>query len=181
MSESPFEGRLIRLRARELEDEPLLHQWFNDPEVTEHLTLRYPLSHKAQKEYIEKASDNGYMNANFAIDTLAEGKLIGGCELDITQPENRSAILGIAVGDKTYWGGGYGTDTMVTLCRFGFEMMNLHRIELDVYAANLRARHVYEKIGFKLEVTKRQAVYKFGQYLDVHVMGLLEGELRTGN
>jgi RimJ/RimL family protein N-acetyltransferase len=66
---------------------------------------------------------------------------------------------------------------MRTLCRFGFESMSLHRIQLDVYAGNDRARHVYEKIGFRLEVTKRQAIYKFGRYLDVHIMGLLEGEL----
>ncbi len=178
MIDSPFEGRLIRLRAREPEDEPLLYQWFNDPEVTEHLTLRYPLSHKAQKEYIESVADIGYNNANFAIETL-EGQLIGGCELSNASPENRHAILGIAIGDKAFWDGGYGTDAMRTLCRFGFEIMNLHRIELEVYANNERARHVYEKLGFRVEATKRQAVYKFGSYQDVHIMGLLEGELRT--
>ena len=179
MSDSLFEGRLIRLRARELEDAPLLYEWFNDPEVTEHLSLRYPLSHKRPREFIEKASDVGYGAASFAIETLA-GELIGGCDLDSTSPENRSASLGIAIGDKAYWDGGYGTDAMRTLCRFGFEMMNLHRIELEVYGNNHRARHVYEKVGFTLEVTKRQGTYKFGQYHDVHIMGLLEGELRMG-
>ena len=177
MSDSPFEGSLIRLRAREPEDEVMNHEWFNDPEVTEHLSLRYPISHKSGREFIEGASTAGYNRASFAIVTLAEGKLIGGCDLDSTSPENRSASLGIAIGDKAYWDGGYGTDAMRTLCRFGFDMMNLHRIELEVYAGNDRARHVYEKIGFKLEVTKRKALYKFGEYRDVHVMGLREGEL----
>lgn len=37
---SPFEGRLVRLRAREPEDAPLLYRWFNDPEVTEFLAMR---------------------------------------------------------------------------------------------------------------------------------------------
>lgn len=178
MSDSPFEGKLIRIRGREAEDEPLLYRWFNDPEVTEHLALRYPLSHKTEREFIERMKDVGYQNANFAIETLAEGKLIGGCGFEKFRPENRTQVLGIAIGDKEYWDGGYGSDAMRTLCRFGFEMMNLHRIELDVYGGNDRARHVYEKIGFRLEVTKREAVYKFGVYHDVHVMGLLEGELR---
>ena len=57
-------------------------------------------------------------------------------------------------------------------------MMNLHRIQLDVYGGNLRAIHVYEKVGFRREATKRQAVYKRGRYHDIHVMGLLEGELK---
>jgi RimJ/RimL family protein N-acetyltransferase len=178
MSESPFQGSLIRLRAREPEDEVMNHEWFNDPEVTEHLSLRYPISHHGGRAFIEGASTVGYERASFAIVTLADDRLIGGCDLDNTSAENRSASLGIAIGDKAYWDGGYGTDAMRTLCRFGFEMMNLHRIELEVYAGNDRARHVYEKIGFRLEVTKRKALYKFGEYHDVHMMGLLEGELR---
>ena len=36
---------------------------------------------------------------------------------------------------------------------------------------------VYEKLGFRLEATRRQAIYNRGAYRDVHVMGLLENEL----
>lgn len=174
---SPFEGRLVRLRAREPEDEPLLHTWFNDPDVTEYLALRYPLSHHGEREFIERTSDVGYNNLSLSIETL-DGVLVGGCGLENVSPENRQATLGIAIGDKAYWDGGYGTDAMRVLCRFGFDMMNLHRIQLEVYEGNDRARHVYEKVGFQVEVRKRQAVYKHGRYLDVYLMGLLEGELR---
>ncbi|MBA4180397.1 MAG: RimJ/RimL family protein N-acetyltransferase [Anaerolinea sp.] len=176
--ESPFEGRLVRLRTREPEDEPLLYQWFNDPEVTEHLSLRYPLSHAQEKQFIESASSIGYNYASFGVETIAEGRLIGGVGLEHVSPENRSAVLGIAIGDKAFWNGGYGTDAMRVLSRFGFAMMNLHRIELEVYADNERAIHVYEKVGFQLEGTRREAVFKFGRYQDVLIMGLLEGELR---
>ena len=177
MTRNPFEGQLIRLRAREPEDEPLLYRWFNDPEVTEHLTIRYPLSHAQENAFIEGVSTISYVHASFGVETLAERRLIGGCGLEDTSPENRSGVLGIAIGDKTCWDGGYGTDTMRTLCRFGFQMMNLHRIELEVYAENARAIHVYEKLGFRLEATRRQAIYNRGAYRDVHVMGLLENEL----
>ena len=180
MEGSPYEGRLVALRAREPEDVPLLYEWFNDPEVTEFLSIRYPVSFRTEKEFVESVGEISYARAGFAITTLDGGKLIGGCDLVDTSPENRSAELGIAIGDKNYWDGGYGTDAMRTLCRFGFEMMNLHRIQLEVYDGNDRARHVYEKVGFKHEVTKRQAIYKLGQYRDVHIMGLLEGELRMG-
>ena len=43
---------------------------------------------------------------------------------------------------------------------------------------SLRAIHVYEKVGFRREATKRQAVYKLGRYHDIHVLGVLEGELK---
>ena len=175
---SPFEGNLIRLRAREPGDEPLLYAWFNDPEVTQHLTVRYPMSHAQETAFIAANGANGYAQVSFAVETLAERRLIGGVGLEDTSPENRSAVLGIAIGDKAYWDGGYGSDTMRTVCRFGFETMNLHRIELEVYVSNERAIHVYEKVGFRLEGRRRDAVYTRGAYQDVLVMGLLAGELR---
>ena len=177
---SPFEGKLVRLRAREPGDEPLLYRWFNDPEVTEHLTVRYPLSHAQEKAFIEGAAVS-YDRATFGVETIAEGKLIGGVLLEKASPENRRATLGIALGDKQFWNGGYGTDTMRVVCRFGFESMNLHRIDLEVYASNTRARRVYEKVGFRQEGVLREAVYKYGRYEDIVQMGLLEGELVLQN
>jgi RimJ/RimL family protein N-acetyltransferase len=177
MDYHPFQGRLVRLRAREPEDEPALFEWFNDPEVTDNLTTRYPMSHRQEREFIDRVGASGYHEASFAIETL-DGKLIGGCDLTPHRPENRSASLGIGIGEKSYWNGGYGTDAMRVLCRFGFEMMNLHRIELEVFARNERAIHVYEKVGFQVEGRRREAFFKYGAYRDIVVMGLLEGELR---
>jgi len=174
--DSLLEGKLVRLRARDPEDEPHLFQWFNDPEVTQYLTLRYPLSHAQEAEFIAKSASISYERASFAVETIAEKRLIGGVGLEHVSPENRGAVLGIAIGDKQFWDGGFGTDAMRVLCRFGFAMMNLHRIELEVFAENARAVHVYEKVGFRIEGTRRQASFKFGRYQDLHVMGLLEEE-----
>ncbi len=177
MVQSSFEGKLIRLRAREPGDEPLLFQWFNDADVTDFLSMRYPLSHAQEREFIDRGSEITYAHATFAVETLAGGKLIGGCDLRTAPPEDRRAELGIALGDKASWDGGYGTDTMQTLCRFGFSEMNLHRIELWVHAENARARHVYEKVGFREEGVRREAFFKHGKYRDMVLMSLLEGEL----
>lgn len=178
--QSSFEGKLIRLRAREPEDEPLLFQWFNDAEVTEFLSMRYPLSHVQEKEYVERTSAIAYSNASFAVETLSGGRLIGGGDLRTGPPEDRHAELGIALGDKASWDGGYGTDTMRTLCRVGFNEMNLHRIELWVFAENTRARHVYEKVGFREEGVRRDAFFRRGRYGDMVLMSLLETEFVEG-
>jgi RimJ/RimL family protein N-acetyltransferase len=175
---NPFEGDLIRLRAREPDDEPQLYEWFNDPEVTQFLSLRYPVSHAQERDFLARAGGISFGHASFAIETLTDSRMIGGCDLVDASAENRSATLGIAIGDKAYWDSGYGTDAMRTVCRFGFEMMNLNRIQLDVFAPNARAKRVYEKVGFRTEAVRREAVYLQGAYVDVHVMGLLAGELR---
>lgn len=176
--ESPWEGRLIRLRAHEPEDEPLLHRWFNDPEVTDNINTRYPVSHQFEREFLQRKDSVGYHDAGFAVETLADKRLIGRVGLHQAAPENRSASLGIVIGDKSFWDGGYGTDAMRVVCRFGFEMMNLHRIALEVFTQNARAAHVYEKVGFRLDGCRRKAIYRNGEYRDVLFMSLLEGELR---
>jgi RimJ/RimL family protein N-acetyltransferase len=178
MPYNPYCGELVRLRARDTSDEPLLHAWVNDPGVTEHLLIRYPMSHATEHEWIAANHQPGFANGGFAIETLEDGKLIGNCGLHQASPENRHAELGIFIGDRSYWGRGYGTDATRTLCRFGFEMMNLHRIELGVIEGNDRARAIYQRLGFVHEGTRRDAIYKAGRYRDIHIMSLLEGELR---
>jgi len=175
---SPFEGKLVRLRAWEPEDEPSIFRWINDPEVTEYLNARYPFSHSQERDWLVRAGTPGYGQASFAVETLGGARLIGSCGLNASTPENRSASLGIVIGEKDCWDGGYGTDTMRAVCRFGFEQMNLHRIELDVFVPNERARHVYEKIGFVTEGVRRHAHFQSGRYFDYVIMGLLDGELR---
>ena len=62
------------------------------------------------------------------------------------------------------------------MLQHGFETLNLHRIYLRVYSTNPRARRSYEKAGFVLEGTLREAVYRHGKYADIHVMSVLRSE-----
>jgi len=173
----PLQGELIRLRAREETDVDDFHRWMNDWETLKYLGGRYPRSKAFERKWLA-AGDPGFGNAQFIIETLAERRAIGWLGLHQAAPENRVASLGIAIGERDYLEGGYGTDAMRTACRFGFEMMNLHRIELDVYDWNPRAMRVYEKVGFQYEGTIRDGIFKAGRWNDLVCMGLLRGELR---
>ncbi|HEX6031409.1 MAG TPA: GNAT family protein [Tepidiformaceae bacterium] len=175
--QSPFEGRLVRLRAREETDLERFFRWLNDPEVTQYIELRYPVSVEQERQILAGAPPADYEGARFSIDTL-DGVHIGSCALRNSSAEDRSADLGITIGDKGYWNGGYGTDAMRVLCRFGFEHMNLHRIELHVFSDNPRAQRVYENVGFKVEGCLRDADYRYGHYRDVVVMGLLRDDFQ---
>jgi len=170
----------VRLRAFEPEDVPLMHTWLNDGEVQRFQGVRYPRSTAQVRKAIEEDNGPRYSHLSLAVVTLADGRLIGDVSLERGSPEDRSALIGITIGDKAIWDGGYGTDAMRTLCCVGFQMMNLHRIELHVFAENERARHVYKKIGFHEEGTMRQVLFKNGAYMDDVVMSMLEGELVEG-
>lgn len=85
----------------------------------------------AELDWIDCSKNVNYGNATFAVETIEDGRLIGGCDIRApTGPETRKGELGLMIGDKSVWGRGYGTDMVRTACRFGFDEMNLHRIEL---------------------------------------------------
>lgn len=173
-----YQGALVRLRAPEPRDAESFYEWFNDTEATAGLGVRYPVSMRTEREWVERGAVPSYAGAHFAVETH-EGRLLGTCGLyGTSSPENRSAELGVALVDKTQWGKGYGTDTVRTLCRFGFEEMNLHRIELLVFAQHTYAIRAYERAGFVREAVARQAHWGDGRYYDDVYMSLLEGELR---
>jgi RimJ/RimL family protein N-acetyltransferase len=172
-----IEGKLVNLRAREMTDLERMTRWVNDREVARFQMVRYPWSSAAEEAYIKEQTSKPipYGNVSLAIDTK-DGVHIGSCGLHAASAENRVAELGIMVGEKEFWSKGYGTDAVATLVRFGFEEMNLNRIELHVYAFNERAQKSYRKCGFVEEGRMRDAHYAEGAYSDVVVMGLLREE-----
>ena len=48
----------------------------------------------------------------------------------------RSAVLGIFIGDEAYRSNGYGTEAIKLLLEYGFKYLNLHSIRLDLLAVN---------------------------------------------
>ncbi|MGE3076991.1 MAG: GNAT family N-acetyltransferase [Dehalococcoidia bacterium] len=173
----PLEGELVRLRAVEESDAPVMYGWANDWETIKYLSATYPKTMQFEREWATKG-DPTYGQAQFIAETLAELRPIGWIGLHDATPEDRAAGLGIAIGDHSFLGGGYGTDMMRTICRYGFEMMNLNRIELTVYDWNPRAIHVYEKVGFKHEGVLREGIFRMGRWNNLVYMSLLRGELK---
>jgi RimJ/RimL family protein N-acetyltransferase len=173
-----IEGKLINLRPIDLSDAERYCGWMNDWEVTRFLRMRYQVPRLAEENWIRDHSSQpmGYVTGgNFAVESK-DGTHIGSVGFHYVNPENRKATLGIMIGDKRYWSKGYGTDVMLTLLRFGFDEMNLHRIDLGVDADNARAIACYRKCGFVEEGRLRQHLYKRGAHTDQIWMGLLREE-----
>jgi RimJ/RimL family protein N-acetyltransferase len=65
---------------------------------------------------------------------------------------------------------------MEVLLDFAFGELRLERVYLHVFDFNARAIHVYERVGFTLEATEREAYYRHGHHHDMHLMGILRHE-----
>lgn len=171
-------GKRLRFRAIEHSDLPRFQEWLNDPEVIEGLTHCIPLSYLDEERCFEKAMRAEPEERPLSIE-VRDGtvwKLIGNIGFMNMEWARRCAEFGIFIGDKSLWDKGYGTEAVELLLLHGFQTLNLSRIYLRVYSTNLRAKRSYEKAGFVLEGTLRQAVYRHGQYADIHIMSVLRPE-----
>ncbi len=174
-------GHNLRLRAAEQTDIPIFLRWINDPEVVENLEVSAPMGTVEEESWFEAMKARPLVEHALVIEVHPEGcedewVVIGNTSFFPINQQARSVEIGLMIGEKDYWNKGYGAETLRVMCRYGFDTLNLNRIWLRVNETNPRARHSYEKVGFVHEGTLRQASYKHGRYIDVHVMSILKSE-----
>lgn len=174
ISESILEGQRLRLRPVQPGDLPKFAEWLADAEVRRWLAaLNDAPTLQDEIEWYEDSRANPD-NVLWSIETL-EGQLIGTVELRVATHARR-AELGIAIQDKSQWNRGYGTETVRQVLDYGFEELELNRIELTVDEQNTRGRRCYEKCGFTEEGLLRQHRIVDGEYGNTVMMAILKSE-----
>ena len=184
MNENIFRGKLTRLTA---EDPGTLAQAFakldRDAGFKRLLDDAPPMlwSVDKVKEWIEKELENDESRSLFfGVRTLEGDQLIGFVDLWVNWMHG-DAWVGIGLGERKYWGNGYGTEAMQLALRYAFTELNLHRVTLGVFDYNQRAQRSYAKAGFKLEGRLRGELHRQGQRWDVLIMGILRKEWLENN
>ena len=157
------------------DDIPVLFRWINDREIVLLNAPYKPVHENLNKQWFDKIQERTDL-VIFGIRHKDSNKLIGTCQLLNINYISRSAELQIRIGQKSEQGLGYGTAAIHLLISHAFKDLNLNRISVQVFSTNVRALHVYEKIGFKKEGILRQAAYIDGQYSDIIVLGLIKAE-----
>jgi RimJ/RimL family protein N-acetyltransferase len=165
----------VTLRALEREDLDRLHELHNDLEV-EALRREDPPRPKTREE-IRIALERGGEDW-FGIEV--DRALIGEAGLHTFDPTSRHCGLGIAIGDRAYWGRGYGRETVALLLEYAFRHHNLRRVWLSVLASNVRAVRSFAASGFVEEGRLREHAWLAGGYVDEVRMGLLRSEWESG-
>lgn len=108
----------------------------------------------------------------------ATGEWAGEVVLNELNRHNESCGFRILLQGPRFYGRGLGTEATRLAIDYAFGVVGVHRIELEVYDFNPRARHLYEKVGFLHEGTKRDALRWDGEWVDCHCMGLLDRDWR---
>jgi len=175
-----FRGELVRFTLEEPEAAAKAEiRWQHDTELHRLLDsnpARFN-SEKKIKEWIEQQGDKGFPPDRyyFTVRTLAEDRHIGflGLWMDLI---HREAWVGIGIGEREFWGRGYGTDMMKLCQRYVFDELGMERLSLGLHEYNPRALRSYEKCGFRLEGRTRRELLREGKRYDSLWMGILREE-----
>ncbi len=149
-------------------------RWMNDLEITVNLTTAPRIiSLEKEKQMLELFQKEGY---NFAIVQKENDELTGNCGLMNVDLVQRTAELGIFIGEKKHRGKGYGSEAVRLLLDYAFNLLNLHSVYLRVRSFNTAALHCYQRVGFKEIGRRRECVLLAGRYYDELYMDILEHE-----
>ena len=177
-----LKGKRVILRSVEREDLPVLSAFNNDLEVELASGGDPPIPQsfaRLQARYDESLRRGERDGCHFAIE--ADGKIIGICDLFHFDETARTCELGIVIGDKDYWGKGYGREAIHLLLQYAFQYRNQHKVWLSVNANNVRAMKAYQACGFVEEGRQRSHVWSDGRYVDLFLMGVLREEWKFQN
>ncbi|WP_391115855.1 GNAT family N-acetyltransferase [Psychrobacillus sp. L3] len=168
----------VQLRELSLDDAEERYKWCLDKEVTKHLNMpqKYPpFSRVETRNWIKICIDktNGYEQKAILTE---QGKHIGWIDLKNIDKLNKHAELGIAIGDKNYWGKGYGLSAMSEMLMWEFNELELNKIWLRVEVDNKKAIKSYKRMGYMEEGILRQDRYRNGEFVNRLRMSILKTE-----
>ncbi len=168
-------GEKVRLRALRRDDLETLCEFNNDLEVELAGGGDPPIPQsleRLQAEFDKEVANGGRDGSNFAIE--ADDRLIGHAGLFNFNETARTCELGITIGDASYWGQGYGSESVKLLLDYAFRLRNIRKVFLTVNGNNARAVRAYQKCGFKEEGRLREQVWSDGRYIDLVYMGVFQ-------
>ncbi|GMU74338.1 MAG: hypothetical protein AMXMBFR44_5350 [Candidatus Campbellbacteria bacterium] len=166
-----MENKIVFLRGKKTIMRPyqkdtdldLMTAWVNDPDVTRFITVWSPMTKDAENGYLQGATNDE--NMLLVIETT-EGQPIGSTALHRIDWINRTAVTGTVIGNKEFWGKGYGTDAKMQLLHFAFNRMNLRAIRSSVIAYNVRSHKALLKQGYRQVGVFPKWFFRDGKYHD---------------
>ena len=172
-----LQGTKVQLTALRADDAETIARWYQDIEYLrlQDTNIAHPRNASTITTYLKEWNEASDTVA-FGIRTVDKGALIGTTGLYEIEWANGVGWLGIGIGERAYWGKGYGSEALTLLLQYAFRELNFHRVQLTVVDYNKRAIAVYEKLGFKHEGVFREFGQRDGERYDMHLYGLLRSE-----
>jgi RimJ/RimL family protein N-acetyltransferase len=167
-----LEGERVRLEPLGEEHLDAFHKQMQDPDLDRltgshggnpslEVSRQWLSTRKQQKDRLD-----------LAIVEKASDEFAGEIVLNHLSADNEAISLRLWLGVE-FRDHGYGSEAIRLVLAYAFDVVGLHRVELEVYAFNTRAIRAYERCGFEVEGRLRHALLWEGERYDALIMGIL--------
>ena len=171
-------GDNVYLSPISLDDVEEYAEMVNDIKVSVglgYLSYTNIIDFESEKEFLISAKKEKM----FAVRLLKNDELLGNIGFNSVDLLNRTAVIGIMLGNPNYQRKGYGIEAVKLILDYGFSFLNLRNISLSVFEYNEAAYNLYKKAGFKEVGRLRKAVEIMGKTYDVIIMDMLKEEFQS--
>ena len=167
-----------RLDLKEIKREHILdlYKIFSNSKVTEYYDLE-TLQKKEEAEKIFLHHQEKFLNnqgIRWGISLKEEDNIIGTIGYNSYEKNHRANIAYDL--RYEYWGNGYISEAILGVIKFGFNVLEVNRIEATVMPGNIESEKVLEKAKFTYEGVLREFHYWNGQYYDMEMFSLLRSD-----
>ncbi|NBC16483.1 MAG: GNAT family N-acetyltransferase [Bacteroidetes bacterium] len=173
----PASSRIV-LTPLQMEHVYTHFRWNNDPELNR-LDCEAPFQEESLRTFLRRFEQMVHAPRPDACDLeihTREGHLIGIAYLDRVRLAHGHCRLGMTIGERDYWGQGYGRETMALLLHHAFVNLGLHRVWTEAFAFNIAWKRLLDGWGFTREGCLRDYLFRDGRYWDKDTYGLLDTE-----
>lgn len=178
-------GPRITLREFRADDASAVFSYASVPVVSAYLPWDAHADLDVTREFLAgvlagaRAEERSRYELAITMTTVAgeEDRLIGAARVSVQDLRHRRGDIGYVLAPDC-WSKGIGTEAAHLLVTFGFEQLNLHRIEATAHPDNIGSQRVLEKVGMKYEGRIRDHLQFGDGWRDSFSYAILEGDPR---
>lgn len=168
-----LQGKRLRLRPVGLADVDRYTTWINDEETRSFLGASFPTTKLQEEEWIRGKQSKDEVILSIETNT---GVHIGGISVVKINWIDRTAETGTMIGDKKYWGSGFGTEAKMLLLKYVFETLGLRKVHSRAFAFNERSINYSLKCGYQIIGRQKDEKFRFGTWHDVVLLEVFREE-----
>jgi len=165
----------LLLRVPKIKDAPDLFQLMDSNRIYLRRFLGWLDRNQIEADteaFIHKEHEQLQCGKSITLAIWYDQNLVGLVDLHDINKTSHSASIGYWL-DESHQSKGIMTRSVKALVEYGFNTMNLHRIEIRCSVENKKSAQIPIALGFKKEGTLRDAEYLYGKYCDIYLFGFL--------
>ena len=167
-----IQGQQIYLRPITVQDTELVVGWRNQEQVVRNFIYRKPVTIDDHMSWIENKVATGHVH-QFVVCLCDDDTPVGSVYLQKFEEENRKAESGVFLGNADIKGKGIGTEAVMLLVKYGFDVLGLHKIVARVLAYNSASIRLHEKAGYVQEAYLKDELFLDGRFEDLIFFGAI--------